>query len=116
MRTERLFLGNETSVNMFDHLFFLHSSFVSLSSLSERLRNLVFISRGRNTEIHHHLVLQIKILSYDLRDISLLSTVVTNSDRSCISVIVKESVLFHTRSNMTMFRMLLIIVCLSEVY
>ena len=54
MRTERLFLGNETSVNMFDHLFFLHS-FVSLSSLSERLRNRVFISRGTNTEIHHHL-------------------------------------------------------------
>ena len=55
MRTERLFLGNETSVNMLDHLFFLHSSFVSLSSLSERLRNHVFISRGRNTEIHYHL-------------------------------------------------------------
>ena len=55
MRTECLFLGNETSVKMFDHLFFLHSSFVSLSSLSERLRNHVFISRGTNTEIHHHL-------------------------------------------------------------
>ena len=35
MRTEPLFLGNETSVNMLDHLFFLHSSFVSPSSPSE---------------------------------------------------------------------------------
>ena len=41
MRTERLFLGNETSVNIFDHLLFLHSSFVSLSSPSERLRHRV---------------------------------------------------------------------------
>ena len=57
-----------------------------------------------------------KILSSDLRDIFFHSTVVTNSARSCISIIVKESVLFHTRSNMTMFHMLLIIVCLSEVY
>ena len=45
MRTERLFLGNETSVNMFDHLFFLHSSFVSLSSPSEGSRNCVYFKR-----------------------------------------------------------------------
>ena len=45
MRTERLFLGNETSVNMFDHLFFLHSSFVSPSSPSEGLRNRVYFKR-----------------------------------------------------------------------
>ena len=57
-----------------------------------------------------------KILSYDLRDILFHSTIVTNSARSCISIIVKESVLIHMRSNMTMFHMLLIIVCLSEVY
>ena len=54
MRTERLFLGNETSVNMFDHLFFLHISFVSPFSPSEGLRSRAY-SRGRNTEIHHHL-------------------------------------------------------------
>ena len=45
MRTELLFLGNETSVNMFDHLFFLHSSFVSLSSPREGLRNRVYFKR-----------------------------------------------------------------------
>ena len=45
MRTERLFLGNETSVNMFYHLFFLHSSFVSPSSPSEGLRNCVYFKR-----------------------------------------------------------------------
>ena len=45
MRTERLFLGNETSVNMFSHLFFLHSSFVSPSSPSEGLRNRVYFKR-----------------------------------------------------------------------
>ena len=45
MRTEHLFLGNETSVNMFDHLFFLHSSFVSPSSPSEGLRNCVYFKR-----------------------------------------------------------------------
>ena len=89
---------------------------------------MLFISRGRNNEIHHQVrcdfcwrklkgeFLHIKILSSDLRHTSFLSTVVYISDRSCISITVKESVLFHTRSNMTMFRMLLIIVCLSEVY
>ena len=45
MQTERLFLGNETSVNMFYHLFFLHSSFVSPSSPSEALRNRVYFKR-----------------------------------------------------------------------
>ena len=34
MRTECQFLGNEISVSMFDHLFFLHSSIVSPSSPS----------------------------------------------------------------------------------
>ena len=88
----------------------------------------MFISRGRNTGIHHHKEVisvgesskekffKFKILSSDLRDILLHFTIVTNSARSCISIIVKESVLIHMRSNMTMFYMLLIIVCLSEVY
>ena len=87
MRTECLFFGNETSVNMFDHLFLLHSSFVSLSSPSEGLRNRVYFKREehcnspslRSDFCWRKLkgeVLQIKILSSDLRDIFFLSTVV----------------------------------------
>ena len=49
MRTERLFLGNETSVNMFDHLFFLHSSIVPPASPSEGLRNRVYFKRKKHS-------------------------------------------------------------------
>ena len=87
MRTERLNLGNETSVYMFDHLFFFHSSFVSPSSPSEGLRNHVYFERKehlnspslRGDFCWRKLkgeVLQIKILSSDLRDIFFHSTVV----------------------------------------
>ena len=87
MRTERLFLGNETSVNMFDHLFFLHSSIVSPSSPSEGLRNRVYFKRKKHWNLPSLRgdfcwrrlkgeVLQFKILSSDLRDIFFLSTIV----------------------------------------
>ena len=48
MRTECQFLGNEISVRVFDLLFFLHSSIVSLSSPSEELRNHVYFKRKKH--------------------------------------------------------------------
>ena len=81
MRTECQFLGNETSVSMFDHLFFLHSSIVSPSSPSEGLGNCVYFKRKKHRnspslrgdfsvgESSKEKFFLYKILSSDLRDI-----------------------------------------------
>ena len=87
MRTERLFLGNETSVNMFDHLFFLHSSIISPSSPSEGLRNPVYFKRKKHWNSPSLRVISVgesskekffkfKILSSELRYIFFHSTIV----------------------------------------
>ena len=86
MRTERLFLGNETSVNMFDHLSFLHSSIVSSSSPSEGLRKCVYFKRKKHWNSPSlrgdfcwrklEKFFNFKILSSDLRDMFFHSTIV----------------------------------------
>ena len=48
MKTESQFLGNETSVSMFDDLFFLHSSIDSPSLPSEGMRNRFCFKRKKH--------------------------------------------------------------------
>ena len=67
----------------------------------------MFISRGRNTGIHHLFEVTSVEESSKEKFFNLRSS---NSATPCISIIVKESVLIHMRFNMTMFHILLIIV------